>query len=292
MAENKDTPITDDAPVRAEERADRSANSPSVEPAADVIATEPCSRCGSTLPPDERGLCPVPTCRGARKGNKLAAVHEGRAKLTPEDLATRDALMARLFQERGGREALDVVAQLRIEDYATAQIQLGKVTRRLEEFGAVSTKGNKRSSLVDTYNTFSARVERLAAELPKPTQSAQQPERVMKIVRVFVTSRAQLDEAMAGGPLDPQKWVEESEDDFNVRTSARSAPAQAATNAPAATEPKAEPEPCSYCGRPCVGRNHPSFETLHWNDPAEIEKRDAAATAEMFESLKRARRSY
>jgi hypothetical protein len=111
-------------------------------------------------------------CRWARVGNKLASKHEGRAKLTPADLATRDALLDRLFAERGGRHALDIVSQLRVEDYATAQIQLGKVTRRLEMLGAVSTAGNKRSSLVDTYNVFSARVERLAAELPPPRASS------------------------------------------------------------------------------------------------------------------------
>src|SRR5207247_1907381 len=105
-------------------------------------------------------------------GNCLSVVHEGRARLTAADLATRDALMDRLFAERGGRSALDIVSQLRIEDYATAQIQLGKVTRRLEALGAVSSAGNERKSLVATYTTFSARVERLAAELPAPTTSA------------------------------------------------------------------------------------------------------------------------
>ena len=36
--------------------------------------------------------------------------------------------MERLFAERGGRQALDIVSQLRIEDYSTAQVQLAKVT--------------------------------------------------------------------------------------------------------------------------------------------------------------------
>ena len=102
-------------------------------------------------------------------GNSGNVIHEGRAKFTCADLDARDALMARLLEERGGREALDIVSQLRIEDYATAQIQLGKVTRRLEALGAVSAAGNERRSLVATYTTFSARAERLAAELPPVT---------------------------------------------------------------------------------------------------------------------------
>jgi hypothetical protein len=145
---------------------------PSAERVADSPTTAPCKLCGTSELPDAAGRCPVKTCRAARVGNKIAAVHDGRAKLSSEDLATRDALMARLFRERGGRSALDIVSQLRVEDYATAQIQLGKVTRRLEMLGAVSTEGRKRSSLVDTYNVFSARVERLAAELPAPRESS------------------------------------------------------------------------------------------------------------------------
>jgi hypothetical protein len=50
------------------------------------------------------------------------------------------------------------------------------------------------------------------------------------------------------------------------------------------------PERCLYCHQaPCVGASHHAFEVLHWNDPAEIEKRAAQATAEMFESLRRQR---
>jgi hypothetical protein len=146
---------------------------PSNELPTNRPVTPPCSVCGTTEPPDAQGQCPVKTCRAARVGNKLAAVHDGQSKMTVMDLGARDVLMTRLFRERGGRSALDIVSQLRIEDYATAQIQLGKVTRRLEVLGAVSTAGYKRTSLVDTYNTFSARVQRLAAELPPPlTQAA------------------------------------------------------------------------------------------------------------------------
>lgn len=35
---------------------------------------------------------------------------------------------------------------------------------------------------------------------------------------------------------------------------------------------------CVYCGgRPCVGADHFSFRNLHWNDPAEAERRRVAA---------------
>jgi hypothetical protein len=136
----------------------------------------PCTGCGTNEPPTPEGLCPTPSCRKFRHGHSLSTIHEGRSRFSRADIDARDALMERLFAERGGRASLDVVSQLRIEDFATAQIQLGKVTRRLETLGAVSEAGNKRRSLVDTYNTFSARVERLAAELPPPLKRPSSPD--------------------------------------------------------------------------------------------------------------------
>jgi hypothetical protein len=143
-------------------------NQPPAAASTGGSTTVPCAACGSTEPPDERGLCPAP-CRCFRVGNTVASVHNGRAKLNATDYAIRDALLERLFAERGGREQLDIVAQLRVEDYATAVIQRGKVTQKLEAYGSVSEgKGNARASLVNTYKIFSERVERLAAELPPP----------------------------------------------------------------------------------------------------------------------------
>ena len=52
------------------------------------------------------------------------------------------------------------------------------------------------------------------------------------------------------------------------------------------TEPA--PKPCPYCHRhPCVGPDHHAFDVLHYNDPAEVERRREKSTAEMFESLRR-----
>ena len=106
-----------------------------------------CPKCEAEV---SAGAGRCPRCGVFQRANDWSVIHAGRARLTPADLATRDALMAELFRERGGRASLDVVSQLRVEDYATAQIQLGKVTRRLEALGAVSPAGNERKSLVST----------------------------------------------------------------------------------------------------------------------------------------------
>ena len=242
----------------------------------------PCASCGSTAPADEQGLCPgVPgnKCRRTRVGGKLALKHDGRSKLTPEDLATRDALMNRLFRERGGRSALDIVSQLRVEDYATAQIQLGKVTKRLELLGAVSDGGKKRSSLVDTYNTFSARVERIAAELPPaihaagtsdlepPPDNAEIIARLTDLLRSALALEHPQTHSTAGlpvtEPIGPAGEIEHR------------------TVAPA-------PQPCAYCGQtPCIGRAHHAFEVLHYYDPEEQRRRDTEATKEMLNQIPR-----
>ena len=47
---------------------------------------------------------------------------------------------------------------------------------------------------------------------------------------------------------------------------------------------------CANCKRICIGAEHHAYEVLHLNDPAEVELRRKAATAEMLESMGRAAR--
>jgi hypothetical protein len=52
------------------------------------------------------------------------------------------------------------------------------------------------------------------------------------------------------------------------------------------TPPAPAPEPvCEYCKRTCVGVDHHAYSVLHWEDPAEIDKRAERATAEMLHQL-------
>ena len=260
---------------------------PSVAPTSDGPPAPPCSVCGSTEPPDAAGLCPVKRCRCFRKGNSLASVHDGRAKLTPADLSARDALMARLFRERGGREALDIVSQLRVEDYATAQVQLGKVTRRLEQMGAVSEAGNKRSSLVDTYNTFSARVERLAAELPPPVTSANTSSDYadidgMNTEQLIAKTTEILHHLLERRDATPVSDNKPSAAGHLVQAAASTTSEGAAPTVAPAPAPA---PPCPYCRRECVGPEHRAFDVLHWDDPEEIERRRQKATAEMMRQI-------
>lgn len=128
-------------------------------------ATVPCGRCGSVEPPDADGRCLTPTCRSFRFGNSVASVHEAHAKLTEQDRTDRAAMIESLRAERGD---VDVVMGERIADYATAVIQLRKVTRHLEEMGPM-TQGGRRRSTVAMYDLFSGRVDRLAKDIAKPS---------------------------------------------------------------------------------------------------------------------------
>jgi hypothetical protein len=131
-------------------------------------ATQPCTGCGSAEPPDARGLCATKTCRRFRVGNGAASIHDGRAKLTADDLATRDDIISQLLAERPRQ---DVVSRLRLVDYATASVQLQKVSRKLEEQGPVTSAGRQRA-LVGVYTAFSQRVERLGTDLALSAEAA------------------------------------------------------------------------------------------------------------------------
>jgi hypothetical protein len=260
---------------------------PSEPRTPDGTETVRCS-CGADVSPEgvARGSCNV--CGRFLPGNDAAVIHAGRAQLTAADYSARDALMNRLLAERGGRGVLDIVAQLRIEDYATAQIQLGKVTKRLEQLGAVSTAGNKRSSLVDTYNTFSARVERLAAELPPVVNAA--PVVTTDLDTLTDDQLIEKTTTILRHLLDLQAARREGE---QLRTARERAdvdkgPLQAGGfNADAPAEPPPAPV-CEFCGqRPCVGPEHHAYDVLHARDPEVIARRDREATAEMHASLRR-----
>jgi hypothetical protein len=121
--------------------------------------------CSADVPP---GATRCPMCNLWQPGNSGAVVHGGRRRLAPAEVASRDELLDKLFAERGGRDNLDVVRQLRIEDYPTAATQLRNVALRLEGVGPLTAAGRRRS-LVDVYNLFSARAERLGSDIGAPS---------------------------------------------------------------------------------------------------------------------------
>ncbi len=144
--------------------------------------TPPCSGCGTTDTPDAGGLCPTKTCRRFRVNNAVALVHGSRAKLAATDISARDELIAGLLAERGDK--VDIVTRIKISDYATATILLQRVSRRLEEVGPTTAAGRTRS-LVPTYAMFSARVEKLSADLELP-RDAPRSNGITEIRRVIV----------------------------------------------------------------------------------------------------------
>jgi hypothetical protein len=53
-----------------------------------------------------------------------------------------------------------------------------------------------------------------------------------------------------------------------------------------ARQPTVAPAPCSYCGRACVGPDHHAYEVLHYDDPAEVARRDQEATKVMMRMVR------
>ena len=193
--------------------------------------------------------------------------------LTPTDLVNCDDLLGKLFAERGGRNKVDLVTAIKLEDYAVAVIQLRNLARRLEADGPVTQAGRRRA-LVDIYNVFSTRVERLAADLTLPSET---PTPLADISPEHLIARMETLLAWARNLRDKQ-----SAPPFPRTDDPRGPIAPAPEPKAPVSEPKVPvgetvptPEPgCPYCsGRPCCGKEHDAYRTLHWDDPVEIERR-------------------
>lgn len=128
-----------------------------------------CAFCAKDVEPAGKGQCPQ--CGRLLPGHTAALIHGAARHLTPAQLADRTALIEHLFKERGGRDRMDIVKQVRVEDYATAVVQLRLVAARLEEVGPLTERGRRRA-LVDVYNMLSARADRLGQDLDAPTGSS------------------------------------------------------------------------------------------------------------------------
>ncbi len=240
--------------------------------ALDGSTTPPCSRCTSTERPDASGLCPTPNCRCFRRGNSAARVHGGRATFGPDDVVARDKLVTRLVAERGGNDALDVVTRLSLNDYATAVVQLLKVTQVLESHGAVSSQtARARSSVVAAWKLFSERVQRLGAELPPPVAAlSPEPTSVAVIRRVVIDtphepSCAPSPEPVAASPAPTSTFMAPS-------AAPRSVPATVTTDTP------------SRDAQLRAADLH-TWRLIHARDPDEVHRRKEEVTAELIEGI-------
>jgi hypothetical protein len=149
--------------------------------------------------------------------------------------------------------------------------------------GAVSDGGKKRSSLVDTYNLFSARVERLAAELPPPIAKADVPDDLANATNAQLIERTA---AILRSLLELEHPTTAEDAGLPVQTIA--GPTGEAVESTPALAPKPT---CAYgCGTRCVELKETRLDVwrlFHFLDPAEVKRRDDEATAVMFKQVGR-----
>ena len=137
-------------------------------PSAPVLDGEPslvfCANCRANVDPAGRGLCPV--CGRFLPDNTVSVVTGLRSKKLAKVVdAYRVDLIEQLFAERGGRDALDVVSRIAIENYALVCAQHKTIEARLDQDGLFTQTGRRRSAF-DMLKGISETIDRLRAELP------------------------------------------------------------------------------------------------------------------------------
>ena len=240
-----------------------------------------CSGCG--VPNPERlGHCPG--CGRFAPGHTDSIIHGLRSKRLAKVVdAYRVDLIEQLFRERGGRDALDVVSRIAIENYALVCAQHKTIEARLDQDGLFTQTGRRRSAF-DMLKAISETIDRLREALPPITS------------RELTSSTDLTDDQLIArtteilrGLLELQAGAQPQDRPVPSEGLPLAQAQHAGPGAPSAVLPEPEPA-CLYCGQsPCIGLEHPAFETLHWDDPLEVQRRSVAATKEMIESLRRPR---
>jgi hypothetical protein len=111
-----------------------------------------------------KGHCPG--CGRFQPGNLEALVTGLRSKRLQATVDTyRLELLDQLFRERGGRDVLDVVSRIAIENYALNCAQLKTIEARLDAHGLFTQTGRRRS-VFEMLRSVSETIDRLRAQLP------------------------------------------------------------------------------------------------------------------------------
>lgn len=273
--------------------------SPSAETDANGSETVRCTSCQRDVLPTGKGHCP--SCGRFLPANAAAVTHGTRRRNAQTQSARREEILNLLVDERGGLAAIDTITLITLEDYATAAAQLESVASHLEQKGAMTDKGRRRS-VVDVYKTFSERVDRLGAEIrgETPLDSTPRPGLLSTPTPALELARSLLSRLANGDALTERELGQLDV----LRASMRHEVRLAAPPAPSAPEtetlPEAEPnmEDPVAAPLPSIGDQNTdpdawlkahdleAWRVVHYNDPEEVERRNREATAVMLRGRK------
>jgi hypothetical protein len=199
--------------------------------------------------------------------------------------AYRVDLIEELFAERGGKASLDMVSRIAIENYALVCAQHKTIEARLDQDGLFTQTGRRRSAF-DMLKAISETIDRLRAQLPPVTKRSPPDEKpgleglsIDQLLERTTILREHLLTLRNG----PAKSVDAPEASPIVVL-----PAQPSDPSPLEEPSPVEPPECCYCRQPfsaCVDMKAAHISTwrsLHWNDPAEVQRRSVEATKEMM----------
>ncbi|MEQ1761277.1 MAG: hypothetical protein ABL986_23455 [Vicinamibacterales bacterium] len=248
--------------------------------------------------------CPV--CGGWVFDNTGSLVHGLRSKKLAKIVdAYRVDLIDSLFAERGGRDALDVVSRIAIENYGLVCAQHKTIEARLDQDGLFTQQGRRRSAF-DMLKSISETIDRLRAALPPIlTRSSALPGVAAMPVSALELARDLLRRLKAGetlsdfdrGRLDVLRAA--MRDEVRLPPDEPARPTYRTEAGPTIVEPASTSQPvssrahrepgttCSYCNQSpdaCAAlqeSNVNTWETLHGLDPAVQKKKDDEATAVM-----------
>ena len=258
-------------------------------PAAAPAGSVWCANCQTHVDPAGKGLCPV--CGRFLPDNTIALVTGLRSKKLAKVVdAYRVDLIEQLFAERGGRDALDVVSRIAIENYALVCAQHKTIEARLDQDGLFTQTGRRRSAF-DMLKGISETIDRLRAELPPPIThtrlspddfAAMNDDQLIEKTTAILRSLLEMRDEKGKGQLliealgNSEGHVVHAGDEGEE---ARRRPA-----------PASQPT-CTWCHKAldkcaAMKTERPDvFEVLHYDSPEEIEKRRQYNTAVMLKTM-------
>lgn len=256
---------------------------PTAEPGgpAPALGAVRCAQCEADVVPTTPNHCPK--CGGWVFDNTEAVVHGLRSKKFAKQVDQyRVGLKEQLFAERGGRDALDVVSRIAIENFALVCAQHKTIEARLDQDGLFTQTGRRRSAF-DMLKSISETIERLRSELPPAVASAR-PATVDYSGLSDDELIDRLEAALAHARGSRQTSAQCPQRGITPREPSQTFLAPTKMRVPAETL-------CAYgCGT--TGRcaelkiSRPdTWEALHYTDPDEVARRDKEATEIMVQQV-------
>ena len=225
-----------------------------------------CARCGAQVP---EGMGRCPQCGVFQKANVESVVHGLRSKRLAKIVDQyRVDLIEQLFAERGGRDALDVVSRIAIENYALVCAQHKTIEARLDQDGLFTQTGRRRSAF-DMLKGISETIDRLRAELPPTLKAQAGPAPIISEVRRSIV-HTNADGRVIDAGLPVQTSTGPTLAPESTRTSESTCRYGCGTLARCAEIKATRPE---------------DWETLHGLDPEVIARRDKEATEIMRKQI-------